>query len=103
MILNKRLRQLSWKNFPLILKLIWLTTALAITAVAIGLSTEAHQDTLAAVRNRGLLIATVAVSVCFLLAFWVGKSITSPLKSLIRATERIARGNLTERVGLSEG
>jgi two-component system, NtrC family, sensor kinase len=67
-------------------------------AVSIGLSTDSLQHKVASVRDRGLLIAIIAGTVGILLALLVSRSITNPLKELVRVTKHIAGGDLTQRI-----
>ena len=70
-------------------------------AVSIGLSTEPLKAKIAAVRNQGITIAIVASAGGTFLALLLSRSITDPLKQMIKATTRLANGNLNQRIIVS--
>jgi PAS domain S-box-containing protein len=67
-------------------------------AVSVGLSTAPLQAKVAAVRNQGLGVALATVIVGGLLATLFSRSITGPLQELVKVTERIAGGDLTQKI-----
>ena len=70
-------------------------------AVSIGLSTEPLKAKIAAVRNQGITIALVASAGGTFLALLLSRSITEPLKQMIKATTSLANGNLNQRIIVS--
>ncbi len=70
-------------------------------AVSIGLSTEPLKAKIAAVRNQGITIAIVASAGGTFLALLLSRSITEPLKQMIKATTSLANGNLNQRIIVS--
>ena len=64
-----------------------------IGAIQLGLSTVPLQQKIIAVRNRGIGIAVLAAVVGAILAQWVSRSITKPVKELVQGTKQIAQGN----------
>ncbi|MGQ0549631.1 MAG: PAS domain S-box protein, partial [Armatimonadota bacterium] len=72
-------------------------------AVSVGLSTAPLAAKVAAVRREGLMVATAAATLGILLALLISRSITGPLKALTSATQRFARGDLTEKITVRGG
>lgn len=67
-------------------------------AVSVGLSTAPLQQKIEGVRNWGLGVAAVAWGMGAVLALFISRSITTPLQELVRATRRIAQGDLGQRI-----
>lgn len=67
-------------------------------AVSIGLSTAPLKAKIAAVRNQGISIALLASAGGTLLALLLSRSITDPLKQMIKATSSLADGNLDQQI-----
>jgi anti-anti-sigma regulatory factor/HAMP domain-containing protein len=67
-------------------------------AVSITLSTESLQIEIAEVRQQGFWAAGVAVGIGIMLGWLFSRSIVRPLRSLTEATQRIARGDLTQQI-----
>lgn len=67
-------------------------------AVSVGLSTAPLKEKMAAVRNQGILVALVAASVGTLVALLLSRSITEPLQQMTSATERLADGDLNQKI-----
>jgi signal transduction histidine kinase len=53
--------------------------------------------------HRFLLLGLVIIASAFVLAVGIGKSVVNPIQHLIRATQRIAGGELEEPVGTASG
>jgi signal transduction histidine kinase/CheY-like chemotaxis protein len=69
-------------------------------AISVGLPTAPLDAKITAVRNQGLLTAVVAIMVGLFLALIVSRSITNPLQQMIRATQQIRKGDLSQRVNI---
>jgi len=69
-----------------------------IGAVSVGLPTASLAPKIAAVRNQGIVVAVSAVLLGSLLALFFSRSITEPLQAMVNATQRVRRGDLTQRV-----
>jgi signal transduction histidine kinase/DNA-binding NarL/FixJ family response regulator len=69
-------------------------------AVSIGLSTAPLKAKMAAVRNQGTFVGLSAAIAAMLLALVISRSITNPLKALVKASNRIARGDLNYQVSI---
>ena len=67
-------------------------------AVSVGLSTEPLEAKMAAVRNQGLIVALTAATAGTALALILSRSITEPLKQMTSATQRLAQGDLTQKI-----
>lgn len=67
-------------------------------AVSIVMPTSALQAKQASVRNQGILVALVALVIGVLLSWLLSRSITEPISQLTKATERLAAGDLSQRV-----
>ena len=67
-------------------------------AISIGLSTKPLKAKIAAVRNQGISIALLASAGGTLLALLLSRSITDPLKQMIKATTSLANGNLEQKI-----
>jgi anti-anti-sigma regulatory factor/HAMP domain-containing protein len=72
-------------------------------AISIALSTTPLQAKMDAVRNQGIGVGLGAALLGALMALLVSRSITRPLRVLIDATERIARGDLTQTIAVGSG
>lgn len=72
-------------------------------AVSVGLSTAPLNQKIAAVRNQGLMVAVVAATVGTFLALLISRSITEPLQQMTAATERLASGDLTQKIEIRTG
>ncbi|NEO97582.1 MAG: HAMP domain-containing protein [Symploca sp. SIO2E9] len=70
-------------------------------AVSVGLSTAPLQQKIAVMRNQGILVALIAASVSTILALLLNQSITRPLKQMTEATQRLASGDLTQKLEIS--
>jgi len=71
-----------------------------IGAISIGLPTAPLQAKVAAARDRGILVALAAAIAAALLATIVSRSITQPLQQLTAATQRLAKGDLSQTLQL---
>ncbi|ERT09765.1 HAMP domain protein [Lyngbya aestuarii BL J] len=69
-------------------------------AVSVGLSTDPLEAKMAAVRNQGLIVALTAATAGTALALIMSRSITEPLKQMTSATQRLAKGDLTQKITL---
>ena len=69
-------------------------------AISIGLPTAPLQAKMAAARDRGVWVALVAAIAAALLATIVSRSITQPLQQLTAATQRLAKGDLSQTLQL---
>ncbi len=72
-------------------------------AISVGLPTEPLQAKVTAVRNQGLTIALATAIIGGLLALLLSRSITGPLQKLVQATQRIAKGDLTQEIDVAKG
>ncbi|MGK7874057.1 MAG: ATP-binding protein [Xenococcaceae cyanobacterium] len=70
-------------------------------AISVGLSTDPLQDKIAAVRNQGILVALAAAIGGTLLALLISRSITNPLHYMVEATNRLAQGDLEQKIPVS--
>lgn len=69
-----------------------------IGAISISLSTNSLQEKIAAVRNQGFYLALIAGIIGTTITLWLSRSITEPLKQMILATQRIAQGDLSQKI-----
>ncbi len=69
-------------------------------AVSVGLSTAPLKEKMAAVRNQGFVVALTAASIGTLLALLLGRSITEPLQQMTAATQRLAAGDLSQKIAI---
>jgi signal transduction histidine kinase len=67
-------------------------------AVSVGLSTAPLEAKMAAVRNQGLIVALTAATAGTALALVLSRSITEPLQQMTAATQRLAEGDLTQKI-----
>ncbi|MDJ0705995.1 MAG: ATP-binding protein [Leptolyngbyaceae cyanobacterium MO_188.B28] len=72
-------------------------------AIRLGMSTAPLQKKIAAVRNRGLGIMVITAVMGAILAQWISRSITKPVKELVRGTELIAQGNFDHPIQIQTG
>lgn len=66
--------------------------------VAIALSTAQLQQNLAVLRRQGIEVALLSTAIASLLAFFLSRTITKPLKTLVEAANRLAAGGLNQRI-----
>jgi two-component system, NtrC family, sensor kinase len=88
----------EWRSDQLIAGRAILVGRQRLGAISIGLSTTLLQTKIASVRDRGITVAVVAGTVGTLLSLLFSSSITKPLKELVRVTQHIAKGDLTQRI-----
>ncbi|MEO0852364.1 MAG: ATP-binding protein, partial [Cyanobacteria bacterium J06648_11] len=69
-------------------------------AIAIEVSTTALEMNLAQLRHHGIIIAAIAASAGMACALALARSITRPIRRLVRATEQLAIGDLKARLDL---
>lgn len=67
-------------------------------AVSIGLSRAPLEAKVSALRSEGFAAGLLAVALGMILALFISRSITSPLQELTRATQRVAAGDLTQKI-----
>lgn len=69
-------------------------------AVSVGLSTAPLKAKMAAVRNQGIAMGLAAAMVGTLVALLLSRSITEPLKQMTAATQRLAKGDLSQKIAI---
>lgn len=69
-----------------------------IGALSIGLSTTPLQQKMVAVRNQGIAVAIAAASSGLLLSLVLSRSVATPIEQLVKATNRLAKGDLEHRI-----
>ncbi|MEQ9670169.1 ATP-binding protein [Coleofasciculus sp. G2-EDA-02] len=69
-------------------------------AVSVGLSTAPLKAKMAAVRNEGIAMGLAAAMVGTLVALLLSRSITEPLKQMTAATQRLAKGDLSQKIAI---
>jgi signal transduction histidine kinase len=69
-------------------------------AVSVGLSTAPLKAKMAAVRNEGIAMGLAAAIVGTLVALLLSRSITDPLKQMTAATQRLAKGDLSQKIAI---
>lgn len=74
-----------------------------IGAISIELSTTPLKANLARVRQQGGIIALITIALGTGVAILLSRSITHPLQTIIRATQRIASGHFDEDVSVRSG
>jgi len=67
-------------------------------AISVGLSIAPLKTKMVTVRNQGLAVALAAASVGTLVALLIGRSITEPLGQMTKATQRLAAGDLSQKI-----
>ncbi|MEQ8963666.1 MAG: HAMP domain-containing protein, partial [Coleofasciculus sp. C2-GNP5-27] len=67
-------------------------------AVSVGLSTAPLKAKMAAVRNEGIAMGLAAAIGGTLVALLLSRSITEPLKQMTAATQRLAKGDLSQKI-----
>ncbi|MCA9976939.1 MAG: HAMP domain-containing protein, partial [Anaerolineales bacterium] len=90
----------TWQDEQLIAGQSVIIGSEVVGAVSVGLPTAFLEPKIAAVRNQGIIIATIAVIIGLILALFFSRSITIPLQAMIQATQRIMAGDLTQRVDI---
>lgn len=71
-----------------------------IGAISIGLPTRAFNAKITASIEQAFIIGFIATFIGLILALAVSRSITDPLRQMIRATQRVSEGDLTQRVDI---
>ena len=102
-LLNSNTTVFDWRSDQLVAGRAVLIGRQQLGAVSVGLSTAPLEAKVAAVRNQGLGIALATVIIGVLLALLLSRSITGPLQELMAATQRIADGDLTQKITVSSG
>jgi signal transduction histidine kinase len=67
-------------------------------AVSVGLSIKPLNRKMAAMRDRGIMVALAAASASTLMALLLSRSITEPLQKMKAATQRLADGDLDYKI-----
>lgn len=70
-------------------------------AVSVGLSIEPLNRKMAAMRDRGIMVALAAASAGTLIALLLSRSITEPLQKMKAATQRLADGDLDYKIEIN--
>lgn len=97
-LLNHRKILFRWQSHQLLAGKAIILGNQRLGAVSIGLSTAPLKAKIAAVRNQGISIALLASAGGTLLALLLSRSITDPLKQMIKATSSVANGNLDQQI-----
>jgi signal transduction histidine kinase/CheY-like chemotaxis protein len=93
----------NWENEQLIAgKPVMLGTQ-NVGAIAVGLPTAPLALKIQTVRDQGILAAIVAVFVGLILALLFSRSITDPLQDMVKATQRVSEGDLSQPVDIHSG
>lgn len=69
-------------------------------AISVGLSTEPLEKKMSATRDQGLMVALAAAAVGTFVALFLSRSITEPLQEMTTASQRMADGELTQRIAI---
>ena len=69
-------------------------------AVGVALSTDYLENKVVVVSEQGMLVALVTVTGGILTSLLISRSITNPLKKLVKATNNLARGQLVQKITL---
>jgi signal transduction histidine kinase/CheY-like chemotaxis protein len=72
-------------------------------AIAVGLPTAPLSAKIQTVRDQGIVVANVAVLVGLILALLFSRSITDPLQDMVKATQRVSEGDLSQPVEIHSG
>jgi len=67
-------------------------------AISVGLPTALLEIKINAVRNQGIGMAAGAIIIGILMALLFSRSITGPLKEMVRITRIVARGDLNQKI-----
>jgi diguanylate cyclase (GGDEF)-like protein len=69
-------------------------------AVAVGLSTQELDEKIATLTQQGILLALIALIIGVIFSFWLGRQITTPLRTLADVTAEMAGSEMYVRVDL---
>ncbi len=70
-------------------------------AVSVGLPTAPLYKKMEEVRNQGIVVALIAAGAGTSLALLISRSITEPLQQMTVATQRLAAGDLTQKIEIN--
>ena len=90
----------KWEDKQLIAGKSVMLGAQTIGAIAVGLPTAPLAAKLQTVRDQGIIVAAVAVLTGLILALLFSRSITDPLQDMVKATERVSAGDLSQPVDI---
>ena len=71
-------------------------------AISVGLPTAPLKTKISAMRNQGISIAAGAIIIGILTALLFSRSITEPLKEMVRITKRVATGDLNQNIPIRD-
>jgi PAS domain S-box-containing protein len=97
-LLESRNTIFVWQNNQLIAGKAVILGRQPVGAISVSLSTRPLQAKIVAVRNRGITIAVVAASLGTGLSLLLSRSITEPIKQMTVATQRLAKGELHQKI-----
>jgi len=102
-ILAKSSTIFNWENDQLIAGKPVMLGAQTVGAIAVGLPTAPLAAKIQTVRDQGIIVANVAVLTGLILALLFSRSITDPLQDMVKATQRVSEGDLTQPVEIHSG
>ncbi len=94
---------LEWQSEQLVAGEAVVVDGQSLGAVGVALSRAPLKATIIAIRNLGLAVAGAVVVIGTLLALVISRSLTNPLRQMVQAVERIARGDFRRTVVPVEG
>ena len=98
LLIDRELTVYQWKDDCLVVGQVIGVNGHVLGAIRLELSTAELQQKIDSALQQGFQAAVASMAIGTLLAFLIGKSITDPLKSMVRATQDIAKGDLTRRL-----
>lgn len=93
----------NWENEQLIAGKPVLLGAQTVGAIAVGLPTAPLSAKVKTVRDQGIIVANISVLIGLILALLFSRSITDPLQDMVKATQRVSEGDLSQPVEIHSG
>lgn len=93
----------DWRADELIAGRSVMLGAQTVGAVSVGLPTLPLAAKIQAVRDQGVVVALGAVLLGLVLALLFSRSITDPLQDMVKATQRVSEGDLSQPVEIRSG
>ncbi len=93
----------NWEDDQLVAGKPVMLGAQTVGAIAVGLPTAPLAVKIRTVRDQGIVVASVAVLAGLVLALLFSRSITDPLQDMVKATQRVSEGDLSQPVEIHSG
>ena len=100
-IFNNDRASFAWQSYKLLARKAIIKDGQRLGSVSIELSTVDLAPQLAKIRNRGIMVATIASCIGIIISSSLARSITEPIQEITIATKKIAQGDFPQPINIS--